>query len=419
MEEKNGGTAGIWQNDQSNSPGLDEFFDDFLKAEPLFLDKLSLQPNYLPEQVQHRGKEIHELAQILAPVLRQQKPSNLFIYGKTGTGKTLSVLHTIDKIKNLAKSKNIPVTTLYLNCKLKKIADTEYRLIAQLARDCGQEIPATGLPTDEVYKSFFSVLDSKKQVVLLILDEIDQLVKKTGDEILYNLTRVNTELKNAQTSIIGISNDIMFANNLDPRVKSSLSEEEIIFAPYNALQIQDILRQRAVLAFKEGTLEDGIIEKCAAYAAREHGDARRAIELLRVAAEVAERKNERIVRISHLDDAEHKIEKERIVDIVKNQPKQFQATLYSILMISEPKSGQLFTGDVYDSYLQICKRTGLRPLTQRRVSDIIGELDMLGIITAKVMSKGRQGRTRIFSLPLQDETLNQVKSLLKKDLGMD
>ncbi|MCX6707979.1 MAG: ORC1-type DNA replication protein [Candidatus Woesearchaeota archaeon] len=396
-----------------------KFFEEFIKKEPLFMDKVVLQSNYHPDDIPHRETQIHQIAQILAPALRKNKPSNLFIYGKTGTGKTVSVNYTAKQILDVAeKNGNTNIKIIYVNCKLKKIADTEYRLIAQLARELGKEIPITGLPTDEVYKMFFNALDESQTTLVLVLDEIDQLVKKTGDEILYNLTRINSELKRSQVSIIGISNDLIFADNLDPRVKSSLSEEEIIFPPYNAFQIQDILRQRAEMAFKKEVLEPGVIEKCAAYAAREHGDARRALELLRVAAEVAERNGQPKVQIKDIDEAEEKIEKERVVDIVIAQPKQFQITLYSILSVYAARKDTIFTGEIYEIYKGLCTKTGQRPLTQRRVSDIIAELDMLGIINAKVTSKGRYGRTREIDIAVNDAILEKIKFLLEKELDI-
>jgi len=322
-----------------------------------------------------------------------------------------------EQMLRIADNKKISLEIIYVNCKLKKIADTEYRLIAQLAREFGKEIPPTGLPTDEVYNIFFKTLDEKNSIVLLILDEIDQLVKKAGDELIYNLTRINSELKHSQTSIIGISNDLVFSNNLDPRVKSSLSEEEVIFPPYNALQLQDILKKRAKESFREGVLKEGVIQKCSAYAAREHGDARRALELLRVAGELAERKGKDKVSMEDIDEAENTIEKDRIIQIVKTQPKQFQATLYSIILNkNKSKNKFIHTGDVYDLYKDLCNKIGLRPLTQRRVSDIIAELDMIGIINAKVISKGRFGRTREINLILPDSIEIKIKKILEDDL---
>jgi len=255
-------------------------------------------------------------------------------------------------------------------------------------------------------------------LLVLIVDEVDQLIKKAGDGIIYNLTRLNTELKNPQISLIGISNDLVFIDNIDPRVKSSLSEEEIVFPPYNAIQLQDILRKRSKIAFREEVLTDGVIEKCAAYAAREHGDARRALELLRVAGEVAERDEKKSVAIEHIDKAEEKIERDRVHDIVRSQPKQHQLTLYSIILLSDKQTGVFYTGEVYDIYKEICQQVGVRPLTQRRLSDIIAELDMLGIINAHVISKGRFGRTREITTSLPGHTKKLVKKILAQSLGL-
>ncbi len=398
--------------------GFSGFFEEFINKETLFQDKKVLQSTYTPETIRHRTKQMEQIANVLAPALKLEKPSNLFLYGKTGTGKTLSIKYISNEMKEIAQKREIPLAFCYLNCKLKRVADTEYRLIAQLARELGKSIPPTGLPTDEVYNLFLESVEHKNKILVLILDEIDHLVKKAGDEILYNLTRVNSELKTAQISLVGISNDFVFANTLDPRVKSSLSEEEILFPPYNALQIQDILKDRAKHAFKPNVLETGMIEKCAAYAAREHGDARRALELLRVAGELAEREGEKKVRIKHLDEAEEKIEKDRIQDVVATQPKQFQIILYAIMSLYSPRKEIIYTGDVYNLYKDICDRVNLRPLTQRRVSDVIAELDMHGIINAKTISKGRYGRTREISVAVPVSTNPGIKKILEKEIGL-
>ncbi len=397
---------------------ISSFFENFLKRDSLFVDKSTLSSSYLPEEVVYREEQLQEIANILAPALRQEKPSNLFIYGKTGTGKTLSIKHVLHSMVSIAEKNALPLRYIYINCKLKKVADTEYRLIAQLAKEYGQEIPPTGLPTDEVYNIFYSLLDKKREVVLLILDEIDQLTRKIGDEVLYNLTRINSELKNSQLCLIGISNNLIFTEHLDPRVKSSLSEEELIFPPYNALQIQDILKRRARKAFKENVLQPGVVEKCAAYAAREHGDARRAIDLLRVAGEIAERGGSPLVEITHLDEAERKIESDKIINFITNQPKQFQSVLYAILLVS-PQKKQFFTGEIYEVYKSVCQRCKFNVLTQRRVSDMLAELDMFGIINAKIISKGRYGRTREISLALEEAIISKLRELLEKSLHVD
>jgi cell division control protein 6 len=400
---------------------LDGFFEKFLEKDPLFINKKALQGNYTPKNLPHREEQINQIAGVLAPALRMEKPSNIFIYGKTGTGKSLCVNYIADNLLVTAEKNKIPLKIIYINCKLKRVADTEYRLIAQLTREFGVDVPATGLPTEEVYKLFVKQLDKEKRLLLIILDEIDQLVHKTGDEILYNLTRLNNELKNSEVTLIGISNDLLFVDNLDPRVKSSLSEEELVFPPYNAIQLQSILKQRAKLAFRKDVIEEGVIEKCAAYAARDHGDARRALELLRVAGEITERKNENKIIVQHIDGAEDKIERDRVLEQVNTQPKQFKLTLYSIFNVctnGNSNGNPIFTGDIYEIYKQSCINCGLKPLTQRRVSDIIAELDMLGMINAKVISKGRYGRTREIKLAIPNATIPKINDILKEGLGL-
>ncbi|MFH1972350.1 MAG: ORC1-type DNA replication protein [archaeon] len=398
---------------------LSNYFEDYLKKEAFFLDKKVLSANYTPETVPHRENEINKLAGILAPALREDNPSNVFVYGKTGTGKTLTVKHVCNSMQEIIKRNKINVDIFYLNCKLKRVADTEYRLIAEVGRYLGIDIPATGLPTDEVYKKFVNSLEERKILLVLVLDEIDQLVSKAGDQILYNLTRLNSELKTSQITLVGISNDLMFTNYLDPRVKSSLSEEELVFPPYNAMQLQSILKDRAKDAFRKGVIETGVLEKCAAYAAREHGDARRALELLRVAGELAERSNLNSITIEILDEAEEKIERDRVHDIITTQPKQSQIALLSIFRtIKAIGNRPMYTGDIYELYKDLCCKTKVKPLTQRRISDLIAELDMLGIINANVISKGRYGRTRQISLGVPSSTMPKLEGLLEEGLGL-
>ena len=396
---------------------LDKIFDSFEKNS-IFKNKFVLQSNYTPETIPHRDNQIKQVAAILAPALRTERPSNLFIYGKTGTGKTLSVQYVCSQILERARKQNIPIMIEYVNCKLKKVADTEYRILAELIRKLGENVPATGLPTDQIYQRFVEIIDRRKQLVVLVLDEIDQAVKKISDEFLYNLTRLNSELTKAQISIVGISNDLVFLDNLDPRVRSSLGEEEIVFPPYNALQLQDILRERANTSFKENTIDEGVIEKCAAYAAREHGDARRALDLLRIAGELVERDEQKKVTVEYIDKANEKIEKDKILDIVATQPKQFQLTLLSIINLDEKKEHQIFTGDIFNVYQDYCKNIAIESLTQRRVGDIIAEFDMLGLINARVVSKGRYGRMREIKLSIPANLLPKVKKILQESLNL-
>lgn len=398
---------------------LNKIFDSFVDNN-LFKTKSVLQSNYSPESILHRSKQIETMASILGPCLKGEKASNLFLYGKTGTGKTLSARYLGDRLEKKVKEMGEEyLKFLYINCKLKKVSDTEYRIIAELISELGEKVSATGLPTGAVYSKFVELIDSKKQIVVVVLDEIDQAVKKISDNFIYTLTRINSELKNAQVSLIGISNSLTFMDNLDPRVRSSLGEEEIIFPPYDAMQLKDILKERCDEAFVKGSLEEGVIAKCAAYAAREHGDARRALDLLRVAGEIAVREGKNKVLEKHIDEANQKIERDKVLDIIESEPTQFQLILYAIVSLDGQKGFEaIYTGDVFNKYQEICEATRNEILTQRRISDVLGEFDMLGLINARVISKGRQGRTREIKLALPPNIKEKAKAILEKSLSL-
>jgi cell division control protein 6 len=397
-------------------------FVQYIQQEDIFKDKKALSSSFIPQKISHRDAELQQIGSMLAPVLRGYKPNNIFIYGTCGTGKTICAKFIINQLQDAVKQSGKNLRVIYVNCKMKKTADTEYRLFANLLKELGECVPDTGLPTDVVMRRFFERVDSKASPLIIILDEIDALIKKVGDEFLYNLTRA--DLKKSNITIVGITNDIAFRDNLDLRVKSSLSEEEVMFKPYNAIQLRDILFERTREGYKDGIVSDEVLGKCAALAAQEHGDARRALDLLRVAGELAERNGERIVTDRHIDVAQQKLDLDRVTETVRSQPSHSQAVLYSMIKLHEKTDGQtgwkdkrMLTGDVFETYAAICKSNNMKSLTQRRISDLIGELDMLGIITARVVSNGRYGRTRDITLAVKDDGLVRVKNLLTERFG--
>ncbi len=374
-------------------------FADLFAQGGIFHSRDVLRPTYTPTELPHRGEQINALASVLVPALRGETPSNVLIYGKTGTGKTAVAKFVGKELEEAGFG--VKCSVIYINC---EVVDTQYRILAHLARHFDKEIPMTGWPTDQVYAEFRNALDDERRVVIIMLDEVDKLVRK-GDDVLYNLSRINSDLLQSKVSIIGISNDLKFTEFLDPRVKSSLGEDEIIFPPYNAEQIKDILEQRASLAFKPGSLEEGVIPLCSALAAQEHGDARKALDLLRTSGELAERARSAVVLESHVRSARERIELDRVEEVVKTLPTQSKLVLYSIVLLEEQGTRNITTSAVYNMYKQLCPMVDTDYLTHRRITDLIAELDMLGILHTVVISKGRYGRTKEITLSIYPSKL--------------
>lgn len=395
-------------------------FQSYISNKNIFRNREVLRHTYRPPILPHRKPQINTIAGILAPTLRNETPSNILIYGKTGTGKTACVRYVGAELEKASTEIGIFCRIIHLNC---QVIDTQYRVLAQIANclespetkasdKLKSNIPFTGWPTDQVYAELRNQLDVTGGALVIVLDEIDKLVKKSGDETLYNLTRINSELTEAKVSIIGISNDLRFKDFLDPRVLSSLSEEEIVFPPYDANQLCDILQQRAEAAFMEGVLEEGVIQLCAALAAQEHGDARRALDLLRVSGELAERENSERVTKGHVKLAQEKIESDSLVECVSTLPTQSKAVLYSMLLLKNSGKNLFTSGEVVQVYRELAQELDLDILTPRRITDLISELNMLGVITTRVVSRGRYGRTKEIAF---ETNASRISEVLGKD----
>ncbi len=375
------------------------------RTSSVFVNREVLRPDYVPDILPHREREITKLTEILSPLLNGERPSNVFIYGLTGTGKTAVTKYVLKKFSEFkAKVGGKDFTFIYVNC---RHDDTTYRALAKIAEGLGLRVPFTGLSTAEVYSRIKKALDKSNLPVVVILDEVDFLVKKQGDEILYRLTRINDELIRGKVSLVGITNDVRFVETLDPRVKSSLGEIEMVFPPYDADQLADILRDRAEVAFRPGALEEGVISYCASIAAREHGDARKALDLLRVAGEVADREGASKVTIEHVRKAREEIERDMIAEVIKTLPYHGKLLLLALSLLGGRATS---TGELYSKYREVVSILGIEAVTQRRVSDIIGELDMLGILTSRVINRGRYGKTREIKLNVSAETAVKVLS---------
>jgi len=384
---------------------LESLFERYISESSIFINRDVLSHDFIPSQLPHREGEILRLGSILAPSLRRMKCSNIFIYGKTGTGKTAVSKYVLSRLLKKSEEVGGYVRVCYVNC---RVAGTEYRVTAALCSFLGVNIPFTGLSTAEVLSRFAIRLREVKAYLITVLDEVDVLVKGYGDRLLYELTRINENLGVGRVTLVGISNDLYFKELLDPRVLSSLSEEEVVFKPYTASQLKDILLQRAKLAFKPSALTDSAVNLCAALAASEHGDARRALDLLRVAGELAERDNAERVKDCHVMEAQKRIEHDRVFEVLSSLPLHSKIILHTLYSAEKRGKRGLTTGELYNKYTLTCSQLGVESLTSRRIGGLLNELDMLGVVNAQITNLGRHGRTKQIKIKVPTNILEKA-----------
>jgi cell division control protein 6 len=402
---------------EEEGSGGDPLFAD---QDPIFARKELLHVGHVPDEdrIVGRDDEIKSVADEVGAVVRDDPPNNVMIYGKTGTGKSLVSRHVAERAQNAARSNGVQCTVVYVDC---SEADTETRATRQIAMGLADEtpydqrIPLRGVGTMEYYQHIWRILDEYLDSIILILDEIDKLA---NSNILMQLSRAQEAGKtDCYIGVIGISNKIQYKEKLDERIDSSFGHRELFFHPYDAEQLQEIMRNRTD-AFQAGVLGNGTIELCAALAAKKHGDARKAIDILEEAGELARRNDDDVITDEHIKQAQNVAEINRVEELTSGGTIHAKLALYSLASLIITGSKESFsTREVYERYDQMCDLAGYDSVTENGLYKQLKEQAFLGVIESTKTGGGRsQGSYLLHRLVTEP---NHIVKAVHRDSSLD
>jgi cell division control protein 6 len=371
----------------------------FERKQNIFRNKDALGESYQPDQIEERDEEIEEYIDALQPVVDGWEPNNIFLYGNTGVGKTAVTDYLLDRLQDdVADYDDVDLSVISVNC---KTLNSSYQVAVELVnklRPAGGEISSTGYPQQTVFKKLYEELKAIGGTILIVLDEVDSIGDR--DELLYELprARANNNLDSTKVGVIGISNDFKFRDQLDPRVQDTLCERELQFPPYDAPELENILESRAEIAIAEGAVEQGVLNFCAALAARDSGSARQALDLLRLAGEIAENREADLIERDYVKAARSRLEQERVEEGMRELTTHGRLALLAVISKAAKDETPSRTREIYEEYTALCDSSGTDSLAQRSVHNHLSDLRMLGILSAYENRSGSRGNYYSYEL---------------------
>jgi len=352
----------------------------------------------LPTKIIGREREAEELVRNLLGYKDGYVVPVISVYGRSGTGKSTLVRYVCDYISELK--------LCYVNLrKAKTIFGAANLILSSLS--CPNLKSAQGLNTaiERIQESIGQSIGSKKLFVL-VLDEFDVIFydkRNNPSDFIYKLVEMESELKQKGIlcMIITISNNVLADYNIDDRVRSRIGTSEIFFRPYSKEEMLKILRQRAKEAFGK-KIESKVLEYCAQLSYSEHGDARRAVDLLRVAAEIAIQEKKEIT-MQHVDAASKRLQKDRIIEVI--QTLSYHSMLICLVLAAKTfgyEKDWHSTSSLYESYKKFIDKSE-SPVTYRRFSELLIDLENTGILKSQTGSRGQKGYRSEYMLLIQPE----------------
>ena len=385
----------------------------------IFAAKEALSEDYQPDRILERDDEIEEYRHALEDVLFGRTPQNIMLYGRAGLGKTAVTTYMMDALREEVATRP-DADELFVhevNCNGQTVYSVVRTLVNKLLPETASDFPKRGLSTADVFEELYTQLDRRGGTHLVVFDEIDHL--DDVDTLLYELPRARSigHITDSKVGVIGISNNYTFRQDLSPNVKDTLMEAEISFSPYDAGELRAILADRADRAFVDGVCDESAVARAAAIAAKDRGNARQAIDLLRVGGEVAKKHGDSRVDDDHIIEAQELVQRGRLRNRIRDQTQHAQLLLETLAHLENRDETPARSKTIKTRYVSIADSHIVDPLTTlKSIQNHLSDLHMLGFLRRIDRNRGESGgRYYEYSLDLDPEIVLDIRSEIEAE----
>ncbi|MDH5448572.1 MAG: ORC1-type DNA replication protein [Candidatus Bathyarchaeota archaeon] len=368
----------------------------------VFKDETKLDINYTPSKIQHRNTQLKLLNQYFRHAIETpgKMTQRVIITGKVGTGKTVVTQHFGQSITREAQQRNINLHYVHVNCRQNK--GSFFLILQQIVTQFHPTFPKRGYSAEELLQTLMQILDNQNIYLIVTLDELEPLIQNESSEPLYKLSRIEeTRVKTPRRlSLICILRELSWLDKLDASTRSTLQSNIIQLDTYAKAQLQDILNDRVLLAFKQGTVPTETITLAAELGEEEGGNARYTIELLWRAGKYADTEETKEVSPEHVRKAVGNVYAGIRRDEIAALDLHKKLFLLGVARRFQQTMGvHLSMGETEEAYTIACEEFGEKPRGHTQLWKYIRELSSLGIIKAELSTSGQRGKTTLIGLP--------------------
>ena len=370
--------------------------------------------DYVPEILVGREDLQGQLASLFSTIGHPEGTGRAVVTGPVGSGKTALVKRFCDDlIKHVADKRNIRY--VHVNC---RNASTASRVMQKIVQDLDPGHPDRGLGVGELLTSLRRMLQGDNSHIIVVLDEVDHLLRHSGDDIIYKLMRIDEDGSRAGTlSAILISQEQVL-DMLENAVISRLGRSNHIrVPPYDENGLLKIATQRRDIGLVTGTCADEILNLIS-QAAAPSGDARQAIELLEGAAKRAESSGRSLIEPKDVQKTvitlPNNVDSMNIEDI----PSHAMLVLLGLCRRLKKKEN-VTSGEAEKLYHVVCEEYDQDPKGHTTFWKHLKRLAQEDIIVSKTAkSDVGRGRTQHISMPhmLPSDVARRLETLIPSRL---